>query len=105
VKNPTLIEPSCHCGRTNAAGKLLKLAACCVRYRNDFENTPDPGAESLMRSRYSAFALIRASLATWHTSTRPADVSPDDGTKWLGLDLRRHVVTDAEHAQLEFVAR
>jgi SEC-C motif-containing protein len=107
VKNPALIEPSCHCGRTNAAGKLLKPAACCLRSLNDFENTPAPDAESLIRSRYSAFALKRNDylLATWHTSTWPADVSPDDGTKWLGLDLRRHLVTDVDHAQLEFVAR
>ena len=60
-----------------------------------------------MRSRYSAFVLKRADylLATWHTSTRPADVSPDDGTKWLGLKVRYHVVIDADHAQVEFVAR
>ena len=62
---------------------------------------------SLMRSRYSAFALKRADYlqATWHATTRPADVSPDDATKWLGLDVRRHVVIDADHAQVEFVAR
>ena len=59
-----------------------------------------------MRSRYSAFVLKRADYlaATWHTSTRPRDVSPDDGTQWLGLDVRCHTVVDAEHAQVEFVA-
>lgn len=60
-----------------------------------------------MRSRYSAFVLKRADYltATWHASTRPMDVSPDDGTQWLGLDVRCHTVVDAEHAQVEFVAR
>ena len=60
-----------------------------------------------MRSRYSAFVLNRNDYlkATWHTSTRPADVSPADATKWLGLDVRRHTVIDADHAQVEFVAR
>ena len=76
-------------------------------YLDDFDNTPAPDAESLMRSRYSAFVLKRADylLATWHASTRSADVSPDDTTKWLGLDVRRHTVTDADHAEVEFVAR
>jgi SEC-C motif-containing protein len=107
LKNLTLIEQTCHCGRTNSAGKLLTLAACCVRYLNDFENTPAPDAESLMRSRYSAFVMKRSDyvLATWHASTRPASVSTDDDAKWLGLDVRRHTMTDADHAEVEFVAR
>ena len=60
-----------------------------------------------MQSRYSAFVLNRCDylMATWHASTRPTDVSPDDTTKWLGLDVRRHVVIDADHAEVEFVAR
>ncbi len=60
-----------------------------------------------MRSRYSAFVLNRNDhlKATWHASTRPADVSQDEGTKWLGLEVRHHTVTDADHAQVEFVAR
>lgn len=60
-----------------------------------------------MRSRYSAFVLNRADylLATWHARTRPVEVSPDESTKWLGLDVRRHNLTDADHAEVEFVAR
>ena len=60
-----------------------------------------------MRSRYSAFVLMRIDYlkATWHTGTRPADVLQDDGTKWLGLEVRRHVSIDADNAQVEFVAR
>ena len=100
-------EKTCPCGKLSASKKPLAFAACCARYLNDFDNTPAPDAQSLMRSRYSAFVLKRADylLATWHASTRPADVSPDDGTKWLGLEVRRHTVVAADHAQVEFVAR
>lgn len=61
-----------------------------------------------MRSRYSAYVLKLADYlrATWHASTRPAelDLSGDD-SKWLGLEVRAHVVQDATHATVEFVAR
>lgn len=61
-----------------------------------------------MRSRYSAYVLKLADYlrATWHASTRPAelDLSADD-SKWLGLEVRAHVVRDATHATVEFVAR
>ena len=89
------------------AGKPLAFTACCARYLDNFEGTPAPDAPSLMRSRYSAFVLMRTDYlkATWHTSTRPADVPQDDGAKWLGLEVRRYVLMDAEHAQVEFVAR
>ena len=107
LKNQVLAEQTCPCGKLNAAKKPLTFAACCGRYLNHFENTLAPDAESLMRSRYSAFVLARSDYlkATWHASTRPADLSQDEGTKWLGLEVRRHTVIDADHAQVEFVAR
>jgi SEC-C motif-containing protein len=60
-----------------------------------------------MRSRYTAFVRERADylLATWHPSTRPATVSFEVGVKWLGLDVRSRSVLDADHAEIEFVAR
>lgn len=60
-----------------------------------------------MRSRYTAFVLERADylLATWHTSHRPSAMEFDPGVKWLGLELRQHRVLDADHAEVEFVAR
>ena len=60
-----------------------------------------------MRSRYSAFVLGRDDYlgATWHPTTRPANVAADIGTLWLGLDVRQHTVRDADHAVVEFVAR
>ena len=61
-----------------------------------------------MRSRYAAHVLDRRDylLATWHPSTRPAELPPPEpGLRWLGLDVRRHVAIDADHATVEFVAR
>ena len=60
-----------------------------------------------MRSRYSAFVLSRFDYlqATWHIATRPTDTSQDDNCKWLGLEVRRHISVDPDHAQVEFVAR
>lgn len=62
-----------------------------------------------MRSRYSAYvlALEEYLLATWHIGTRPASLDFSDAakTKWLGLEIKHHVVIDPTHAQVEFVAR
>eukprot|EP01042_Synura_sphagnicola_P033378 gene33378-biopygen32011 len=45
-----------------------------------------PDAESLMRSRYTAFACERADYlqATWHASTRPATLDFDAGPNGSG---------------------
>ena len=92
----------CPCGKRSQA-----YAACCGRYLDDLAGTPAPDAESLMRSRYSAFVLERADylLATWHISRRPRTIEFDPGVKWLGLDVRQHRVLDETHAEVEFVAR
>ena len=60
-----------------------------------------------MRSRYTAFVLGDEAylLATWHPSTRPQEAGADAATNWLGLEVRDHRVVDAEHAEVEFVAR
>jgi len=92
----------CPCGRAAA------YADCCGRWHDGPQALVAPTAEDLMRSRYSAFVLGRLDylLATWHPSTRPAALEPlPAGLRWLGLDVRRHVVQDAEHAIVEFVAR
>lgn len=96
----------CPCGRV-VSRKPLAFSACCGRYLDHFGTTPAPDAESLMRSRYSAFVLGRTDYlaATWHATTRPADVAADPGTKWLGLDVRQHTVQGADHVEVEFVAR
>ena len=101
----------CPCGRTTANSakpakpQPLPFSACCGPYLN--ENIPAPNAEALMRSRYSAFVLERSDylLATWHLSTRPNMLDFAPGAKWLGLEVRSHRVLDADHAEVEFVAR
>ncbi len=107
------MTPSCPCGRTahsvTKAGKrqLLPFANCCGLYLNRHDDTPAADADTLMRSRYSAFVLGRAEylLATWHPSTRPTDLALDPAAKWLGLEVRSHKLLDANHAEVEFVAR
>lgn len=89
-------------------GSETPYADCCGRYHAGPLHLQAPTAEVLMRSRYSAFVLGHADylLATWHPSTRPAAIEADPpGLKWLGLDVRRHEVQDADHATVEFVAR
>ncbi|MCJ7798373.1 MAG: hypothetical protein MUP33_01185 [Polaromonas sp.] len=102
----------CPCGRNSVnpakPGKNsqpLSFSACCGPYL--IENIPVPDAETLMRSRYSAFVLGRRDylLTTWHTSTRPTDLTLDLAAKWLGLEVRSHRGIDADHAEVEFVAR
>ena len=90
----------CPCGSGQA------LEACCGRWHT---GAPAPDAESLMRSRYSAFVLGLEAylLSTWHPDTRPADLQLDTPPKphWLGLTIKSHQPIDATHATVEFVAR
>ena len=96
---------ACPCGRTDHKKRPVFYDECCGRYVDHANAAPD--AEHLMRSRYSAFVHKRADylLSTWHSSTRPASLDLDAGTKWLGLEVREHQVTGADTAEVEFVAR
>ena len=98
---------ACPCGRLDAPMKPRAFAACCKPYVDDLANTPAPDAEALMRSRYSAFVMGRRDylLASWHASTRPTDLALDPAAKWLGLEVRAYRLLDADHAEVEFVAR
>ena len=102
-----LIPMTCPCGQRDARQRSLAYAACCGRYLEHFATTLAPDAPSLMRSRYSAFVLERRDylLATWHASSRPAALDFEPGVKWLGLELRAHQLDDADHAEVDFVAR
>lgn len=105
--NPGADDP-CPCGRaaaTPGAKRPCRWADCCGPALADPSSIAD--AESLMRSRYTAFVLGRVDhlQATWHPSTRPADLALEPDVKWLGLEVRRHRVVDADHAEVEFVAR
>ena len=101
---PHRMPTPCPCGRTSAKGQALTLDACCGPLH---AGTPAPDAESLMRSRYSAFVLkdVPYLLATWHASTRPATLTLEEGAKWLGLEVRQHRSTGADSAEVAFVAR
>lgn len=58
-------------------------------------------AEQLMRSRFSAFARGRADylLASWHPSTRPAELDLDDGITWRRLQIVDAVAGTADDAE------
>ncbi|MEV6635637.1 YchJ family metal-binding protein [Actinoplanes sp. NPDC051470] len=90
---------------TCPCGLGLPYAECCGPAHN---GTAPPTAESLMRSRYTAFAMNRPDylLSTWHPDTRPATIEPDPGTQWTGLTVlaARGGLLDTE-GEVEFVAR
>jgi SEC-C motif domain protein len=95
----------CPCGRYDVRGRVLAYAGCCGRYLD--HDAPAPDAESLMRARYCAFVLGRVGYleASWHTSTRPAHLTLEPDQKWLALEVKRQRRIDADHAEVEFVAR
>lgn len=88
----------CPCGSGRA------YAACCERWH---AGTPAPDAESLMRSRYSAFVLHNQPylLTSWHPDTRPSGVTFEPNFKWLGLKVVAARQIDESHAEVEFIAR
>ena len=100
LKPLTASQATCSCGGPKP------YEECCAPYHT---GKAAPTAEALMRSRYSAYArsLETYLQATWHASTRPPalDLSADEDTRWLGLEIRRHETTGADTAIVEFVAR
>jgi len=101
----TNLHPVCPCGRLDPKGRPLALDACCGRFLSGAVAAPD--AESLMRSRYTAYAVGDDAYLrdTWQAATRPAELETDPRIKWLGLDVRGHRLIDADHAEVTFVAR
>lgn len=87
---------SCPCGGRNYTN-------CCGQYHH---GAYAADAESLMRSRYSAFVLKLEAylLATWHPDTRPDTLQLTD-EKWLGLEIKKHLPKSADCATVEFIAR
>lgn len=88
----------CPCGSHKA------YARCCWRWH---AGDAAPDAESLMRSRYTAYVLKLKDylLATWHPQTRPDDLELSRIPHWLGLKVLRHEMTGDDTAIVEFVAR
>ncbi len=80
--------------------------ACCGEFH---DGVAAPDAESLMRSRYSAFVLGREDylLASWHSDTRPTGLELDAAPlpQWLGLAIESHIQQDQNRATVEFIAR
>lgn len=85
-------------------GSKLDYVRCCGLLH---AGTPAGDAESLMRARYSAYALGIDDyvLRSWHPSTRPQSLGLDPAvkTKWLRLTILEHLAVDADHAIVEFV--
>ncbi|MET1034321.1 MAG: YchJ family metal-binding protein [Arthrobacter sp.] len=83
--------------RSSPAGRCPCLSGetygrCCGAFHAGFAEGVWPAtAEALMRSRFSAFAAGRPDylLATWHASTRPAELRLDDGVAWTRLEILR----------------
>lgn len=87
-------QDACPCGSG------ADYAECCgPLHRGEREATT---AESLMRSRYSAFVLGDADylLRTWHPRTRPEEIRLDPELVWLSLQI-----VNAAVDEVEFVAR
>lgn len=101
MKKPQAVSTTCPCGQP------LPYVRCCGRYIDGGEEAGD--AETLMRSRYTAYTLDREAylLASWHPDTRPQhlDLATEPAPKWLGLQVKSHALQDASHATVEFIAR
>ena len=76
-----MAEQRCPCG----AG--LPLAECCGPLHDGTRVAST--AEQLMRARFAAFAVGNPGylLATWHVTTRPADLHLDNDLRWTALDV------------------
>lgn len=102
----------CPCGGASpGSNSVVKhpphYAQCCGRFIEG--GAPAGNAMELMRSRYTAYVLgdVPYLRATWAEATCPRDLetSADSTTRWLGLQIKRHTPIDADHAEVEFVAR
>jgi SEC-C motif-containing protein len=101
----------CPCGGaspgSNNAKRPPRYADCCGRFVEG--GAPAGNAMELMRSRYTAYVLSNTAYlrATWAEKTCPRDLetSADPATRWLGLQIKHHTPVDADHAEVEFVAR
>jgi SEC-C motif domain protein len=90
----------------------VRYVDCCGRWHDGLlrgEHAPTP--EALMRSRYSAYALVQGRSATrslleylmktWHPSTAPGDLELGP-MSWTGLDvLHESVSGDAGVVEFE----
>jgi len=80
---------------------------CCQPYleRREVALT----AETLMRSRYTAFVLLNEDYLrySWHPDFCPKNIHLNEQTRWLGLKIINTVAggVEDETGEVEFVAR
>ncbi|MDH5190705.1 MAG: YchJ family metal-binding protein [Gammaproteobacteria bacterium] len=90
-------------------GSNKEFTDCCACYIHGDETAPT--AETLMRSRYTAYTLLNEAyiLKTWHESTRPDTLAmaQDQFIKWTGLTVKytEKGGIDDNEGIVEFVAR
>jgi len=79
----TAPDPASRCPCTSG----LTFGECCGPILDG--TRPAPTAETLMRSRFTAFALgdVHHLRGTWHPSTRPATLELDPDVRWYRLDV------------------
>ena len=100
------IVTTCPCGTKNP------YTACCGRFIDGDQNAPT--AETLMRSRYTAYTMVRVDYITdTHDPKSRASHDPEQAKKWaeesewLGLDILSMDAggPDDERGTVEFMAR
>ncbi|MGG5752960.1 YchJ family protein [Zafaria sp. Z1313] len=79
----------CPCLGGEAYGECCGRFHAALRDGSRREGAWPATAEALMRSRYSAFAVgdVEYLLASWHPSTRPAELELDAELQWRRLDI------------------
>lgn len=101
MKNNTTNPSLCPC----ESGR--QYAHCCQPYVEQNEDAPT--AETLMRSRYTAFVLLDETYLrhSWHPDTCPKIIHLDEQVRWLGLNVKNILAGGAndETGEVEFVAR
>jgi SEC-C motif-containing protein len=92
----------------------VRYADCCGPWHTGLERGEHaPTPEALMRSRYSAYALVQGRgtapralveylMKTWHPSTVPGDLALGP-MQWTGLDVL-HQDASGDAGVVEFVA-
>ncbi|WP_250532812.1 YchJ family protein [Caballeronia sp. AZ10_KS36] len=100
----------CPCGGASTSqrpnARAPRYEDCCGRFIDG--GAFPANAMELMRSRYTAYVLGDTAYlrATWDAKTCPPDLDASgDGTRWLGLQIKRHTVIDGDREEVEFVAR
>ena len=99
AKKKNSIAMLCPCGSG------AELSSCCGKFHSGM---PAPDAISLMKSRYSAYALGLENylLMTWHKSTRPKklDLNSKSRVKWVNLKIVTSSQQSDTTATVEFIA-